>query len=354
MTNQARRKLTFTEIAFLGVILSALSPSVMGATATDDSYNVQFGTATTIAPSGVLDNDCCASRDPISAVLVDSPTDGTLTLNSDGGFTYTHDGVSTAATDTFTYQAEDSTGLSNIATVTLNVVSANPIEANPDSFSVTLGQSLVVNPPGVLSNDTDPDGDPLTAILASSPTLGSLTFNADGSFTYDYAGTDPAEDSFTYQATDGSSTTDPVTVTITIDAAGGTGSTAGLVQMTFSAVGGVGFKSPIGGKTNEVRLIISSESGAPAAVQGPGVPLQSSQLVAVVRLNNLLDTARDVMSRCERLALVAQARPTKYDLQVTISVEDTSTQITGDAERISVVAAPADVECDLLRPMPPG
>ena len=38
--------------------------------------------------------------------------------------------------------------------------------------------------PGVLANDTDPDGDPLTAVLVTGPSHGTLTLNANGSFTY--------------------------------------------------------------------------------------------------------------------------------------------------------------------------
>ena len=59
---------------------------------------------------------------------------------------------------------------------------------------------------GVLANDTDPDGDPLTAALVGSPSNGSLALNADGSFSYqpneDFVG----RDSFTYAANDGSAT----------------------------------------------------------------------------------------------------------------------------------------------------
>ena len=55
---------------------------------------------------------------------------------------------------------------------------------------------------GVLSNDSDPDGDLITAQEFSAPGHGTLTPNADGSFSYTpnagYTGTD----SFTYKAKD--------------------------------------------------------------------------------------------------------------------------------------------------------
>jgi hypothetical protein len=88
-----------------------------------------------------------------------------------------------------------------------------------DSYGVYLNDTLSIDLPGVLANDTDADGDSLTAVNFSTPAHGSLTPNADGSFTYtpdtDYIG----EDTFTYQADDGNTTnhlSTPATVTITV------------------------------------------------------------------------------------------------------------------------------------------
>ena len=64
---------------------------------------------------------------------------------------------------------------------------------------------LTVAAPGVLGNDSDPDGDPLTAVLVSGPSHGSLTLNANGVLytpAVDYAGAD----SFSYRASDGALT----------------------------------------------------------------------------------------------------------------------------------------------------
>ena len=68
---------------------------------------------------------------------------------------------------------------------------------------------------GVLANDTDPDGDALTAVLITPPASGALTLNPNGGFTYaPPAGfTGPAN--FTYAADDGL-TTDTAIVTITV------------------------------------------------------------------------------------------------------------------------------------------
>jgi len=58
-----------------------------------------------------------------------------------------------------------------------------PVAAN-DLYATNEDTLLTIRPPGVLGNDTDADGDPLTTILLTQPAYGSLTLNKDGSFTY--------------------------------------------------------------------------------------------------------------------------------------------------------------------------
>ena len=90
-----------------------------------------------------------------------------------------------------------------------------------DGYSVVENTTLNVPPPGVLSNDSDPDGDPLTAALASSgPSHGTLSLYADGSFIYTHNPGFTGTDSFTYTANDGLADSNKATVTITINTAG--------------------------------------------------------------------------------------------------------------------------------------
>ncbi|UCF10678.1 MAG: cadherin-like domain-containing protein, partial [Candidatus Bipolaricaulota bacterium] len=93
-----------------------------------------------------------------------------------------------------------------------------PPVAADDSYITCHDTVLTVSAPGVLGNDTDPDGDPLQAINASTPSYGSLTLNTDGSFVYTPNTSHSGADSFTYDASDGS-LTDQATVTITTTAA---------------------------------------------------------------------------------------------------------------------------------------
>ena len=85
-----------------------------------------------------------------------------------------------------------------------------------DTYAVDQDQVLTIAAPGVLANDTDADNDTLTAILVSTTSNGTLTFNVDGSFVYtpraEYFGTD----TFTYKANDGKADSNVVTVTITV------------------------------------------------------------------------------------------------------------------------------------------
>ena len=92
-----------------------------------------------------------------------------------------------------------------------------PPTAQDDVFTGQQGSSLVVSAPGVLTNDTaGSGGGSLTATLVSGPANGSLTLNADGSFTYTPTGNFTGADAFSYQAVSGSLTSTVATVTVMV------------------------------------------------------------------------------------------------------------------------------------------
>ena len=103
------------------------------------------------------------------------------------------------------------------ATPTATPVNCSPV-AVADAYSVVGGATLSVPPPGVLGNDTDPDNDPLTAVLDSTTTGGSLALHPNGSFTYTPGENTVGTDSFTYHANDGTANSNTVTVTLTVQA----------------------------------------------------------------------------------------------------------------------------------------
>jgi VCBS repeat-containing protein len=108
---------------------------------------------------------------------------------------------------------------SNLATVALTVSAVNdaPTVA-ADAYSTGEDTALTVAAPGVLGNDSDPDGDSLHAVLGSGPSHGTLALNADGSFTYTPAANFNGSDSFTYRASDGRLESNLATVTLTVSA----------------------------------------------------------------------------------------------------------------------------------------
>jgi VCBS repeat-containing protein len=183
-----------------------------------DAYSTAEDTPLTVAAPGVLGNDTDPDGDSLSAVVVSGPAHGSLDLNADGGFTYTP-AANFNGTDTFTYRASDGTAQSSPATVTITVTAGSdaPVAAD-DAYTTDEDTALTVAAPGVLGNDSDPDGDQLTAVVASGPGHGSLTLSADGSFTYTPATNYNGTDSFTYRVSDGTLQSDPATVTITVNA----------------------------------------------------------------------------------------------------------------------------------------
>jgi hypothetical protein len=89
--------------------------------------------------------------------------------------------------------------------------------ANDDFYTAAAGAAFNVSAPGVLTNDT---GEGLTAMLVSGPTNGTLTLNADGSFSYTPTNNFTGVDGFTYKAISGSVTPSVATVVISVVAPG--------------------------------------------------------------------------------------------------------------------------------------
>ena len=120
--------------------------------------------------------------------------------------------------DTFVIRISDGHGGidSIIVNVTISAVNDAPV-AFDDAYTTDENIPLSINNTnGVLSNDTDVDGNTLFAIIDVGPTHGTLTLNADGSFLYtpnlNYYGSD----SFTYHAWDSTLNSNTATVNITI------------------------------------------------------------------------------------------------------------------------------------------
>ncbi|HEU4672501.1 MAG TPA: DNRLRE domain-containing protein, partial [Candidatus Limnocylindrales bacterium] len=100
-----------------------------------------------------------------------------------------------------------------------------PVAAN-DAYSTPQGTPLIQNAPGVLGNDSDPDGNTLTAVLDTTVGHGTLSLNADGSFTYTPTAGYSGPDAFAYHAFDGALPSSSATVSLTVTS--GSGSTTTL------------------------------------------------------------------------------------------------------------------------------
>ncbi len=182
-------------------------------TATADSYNAVLGIPLTVTAPGVLANDS-GGNGALTASLITAAARGTLTLNSNGGFTYNATNGYTGP-DSFVYRATDGTANSN-ATVSITVGPNHAPVANADSYAVLQNSTLTVSATGVLGNDTDSDGNSLTAVLVSGPANGTLTLTNNGGFTYTPTSGYSGSDTFTYKANDGLSDSANTTVTISV------------------------------------------------------------------------------------------------------------------------------------------
>lgn len=145
----------------------------------------------------------------------------TITMNSPSGTPLGDDGIdlvignySAAATRTFEGRIDE-------VRISRGVVSADQLAADYRSvvgaFAAAAPGGVQSFDNGVLANDTDADADRLTVSLVSGPAhAATFTLNPDGTFRYTHDGSETLTDSFTYQATDGTSVSGPVTVSLNI------------------------------------------------------------------------------------------------------------------------------------------
>lgn len=233
-TYRASDGITVSNLATVTITVSAVANTAP--VAVNDVYSIaEDTTLTVISALGVLNNDTDADADSLTAIIVSQPAHGTLSLAADGSFTYTP-AANYSGPDSFTYQASDGFANSNVGTVSLNVTGANDSPtAVADNYSTPPNVALTVNAAnGVLANDSDIEGSGLTAAVVQNPPNGTLTLNADGSFTYTPNVGFIGVDSFTYQASDGSTNSGPTTVTITVAATSNASPVANNDSYTFT------------------------------------------------------------------------------------------------------------------------
>ena len=216
----------FSNAATVTIVVNPVNDAPTGVV--NRSYTTAEDVPLSIAAPGVLAG-VTDPDGPVTAAVVSNPSAaaGTLSLSANGAFTF-NPAAGFSGNATFTYRAVDSRGgQSATATVTIAVSSVNdPPVANANSYTTTEDiAAFNVAAPGVLANDTDPDtGSVLTAVLVTSvpASAGTLTLNANGSFTFRPALNFSGVTSFTYNARDNATppgvSATPATVTITVTA----------------------------------------------------------------------------------------------------------------------------------------
>jgi len=191
-----------------------------------DTYSAGKNIQRNVVAPGVLTNDTglpAPSAVPIAAGA--TAQGGTVILNADGSFSYTPANNFTGP-DTFTYTVTNANSPDDSTTVTITVV-APPIAVD-DGYNVITNTPLSVVAPGVLGNDTTNtatiasygiNGTEQTTIGAATPTAqsgGSVSLNADGSFTYTPPTNYSGSDTFKYTLSNiGGNSVATVTFTVT-------------------------------------------------------------------------------------------------------------------------------------------
>ena len=218
--------------------------------AVDDTANTEQNTQVTI---NVLANDSDIDGDSLEIVAA-SASNGAVQITNNQQISYTpNNGFS--GSDTINYTIGDGNGGTDSANVFVSVAgnpNNQPPVANDDFATFDEDTTLTLN---VLGNDTDPDGDTLELINATTDTTideGTLSFNASGDITYTPANNFNGQISIAYTISDGNDT-DSANLNLTIvavnDAPTALNDTASVNKNGFVGINVLANDSDIDGDT---------------------------------------------------------------------------------------------------------
>jgi uncharacterized linocin/CFP29 family protein len=200
-----------------------------------------------------------------SIVISTQPTNGTVTVGTDGNVTYKHNGTNTT-TDSFAYTIKDINGLTSAAaSVSVTVAPANnqaPVAVN-DTATVPEASSTNIS---ILVNDTAPTGgfDNASIVFTVLPTQGTIVKNANGTVAYTHSGNESTSDVFRYtvKGTNGvvsNEATVSITITPVNDAPVATNDTASVVEGGSVNINVLGNDSDIEGGIDPTSVTIVSQ-----------------------------------------------------------------------------------------------
>ena len=185
--------------------------------ASDDAFSTNEDTPLT---TNVTSNDSDVDGPGATYLLVSGVSDGTLSFNADGSFTYTPN-TNYFGSDQFTYNRCDGATPNlcdqGIVAITINAINDAPVTVN-DAVSTNEDTPVTFN---ILSNDTDIDNsiDPTTVILTPTSVAGkgTFTYNGGGSVTLTPTSNFSGTVLINYTVKDASgATSNSATITVTV------------------------------------------------------------------------------------------------------------------------------------------
>ena len=237
-------------------------------------------------------------------VLGGSGTNRTVTVTSAGN------AQTGAATITLTVSDGSLTAQSQF---TVTILTGTPT-ATADSYTMTEDGILSIPANGILTNDSDPQSNTLSAILVAAPSnAASFTLNADGSFNYTPNANFSGTDSFTYRASNGTHQSGAQTVTITINSVND--------APTISAI------------TDQTIDEDSRTSWIPFTIQDVDSPVSNLSVSAVSSDTSIvpasgIDLAGTLANRAIRITPTANASGGPVTITLYVSDGNTTTQST--------------------------
>ncbi len=178
--------------------------------------------------------------------------------------------IANSASTTLTFQDQSSS--SSSLDLLLDNVRFSRIASSPntaplaiaDAYSTDQDTALIVPASGVLANDIDAQSNPLTAILHTGPSHGSLILNTNGSFTYTPTPAYTGSDSFRYFANDGTADSNITTVMLTLNPLVFNDLINGSFELDFTGwtrTGNLAIKSLLPYTANHGNALIAFNSG---------------------------------------------------------------------------------------------